>query len=156
MPANSYLHSNRPDDFIRSSVHPILVRSSGVSTACFVPSFSRQLIFPSVDHTLWTLDVSALISLIIFDLSAVRSSTMNTDCFSSFSIFFRFITSIFLSRLTNFAMIAMIYLGQSRARAHHALQPRIMNNGVDAFALNTLLAHLHKLFYLHKICRPMS
>ena len=25
----------------------------------------------------------------------------------------------------------MIYLGQSRARAHHALQPRIMNNGVD-------------------------
>ena len=39
----------------------------------------------------------------------------------------------------------MIYLGQSRARAHHALQPRIMNNGVDAFALNTLLAHLHKL-----------
>ena len=38
----------------------------------------------------------------------------------------------------------MMYLGQSRARAHHALQPRIMNNGVDAFALNTLLAHLHK------------
>ena len=50
----------------------------------------------------------------------------------------------------------MIYLGQSRARAHHALQPRIMNNGVDAFALNTLLAHLHNFFYLHKICRPMS
>ena len=44
----------------------------------------------------------------------------------------------------------MIYLGQSRARAHHALQPRIMNNGVDAFTLNTLLAPLHK------ICRPMS
>ena len=64
VPANSYLHSNRPDDFIRSSVHPILVRSSGVSTACFVPSFSRQIIFPSIDHTLWTLDVSALISLI--------------------------------------------------------------------------------------------
>ena len=50
----------------------------------------------------------------------------------------------------------MIYLGQSRARAHHALQPRIMNNGVDAFALNTLLAHLHNFFYLHTICRPMS
>ena len=43
----------------------------------------------------------------------------------------------------------MIYPGQSRTRAHHALQPRIMN-GVDAFALNTLLAPLHK------ICRPMS
>ena len=34
------------------------------------------------------------------------------------------------------------FLGQSRARAHHELQTRIMNNGVDAFALNTLLAHL--------------
>ena len=38
----------------------------------------------------------------------------------------------------------IISRGQSRARAHHALQPRIMNNGVDAFALNTLLAYLHK------------
>ena len=29
-------------------------------------------------------------------------------------------------------------------------------HGVDAFALNTLLAHLHNFFYLHQICRPMS
>ena len=84
-----YPIKKRPDERMRSLVHPIFSRPSGVSMVTFELPFSMQKIFPSMVQTLVIFSWSSFTFLSIqLAWSEVRSSAMKMSCFVSLKLLF--------------------------------------------------------------------